>query len=495
MSVRIGYACISVPMRAKGVFASRTLRLDTLNKEGIEKARQLALQNIADLLKLIEYNESIGIRFFRITSNLFPHMENYRVSEELLSGYNLDFAAAELRKVGELARQYGHRLTFHPGQFAQLGSPSEGVVEQTFRDLNLHARIFQIMGLRPEDGSVMIIHGGGTYGDKAAAMQRWKERFRQLPPTTQQYIALENDEYQYSPEDLLPLCEELNIPLCLDFFHLKCMLSKDSKYYLESKITHVPVDILRKMDENDAIINKLVTDARMGRRPDGEDSKNIENKLARKNNDDLDDEKFVYDIKGNKVPNGKIELPDDNLPESKLINNANDQFKDQFGGNFIAQLRQLGAQFGLPLGAPVGTFINKQITRDEQTGAPIYGGNAQMDFVMSGLVDSVYTEAITNLEFLDRISRTWTRRSIKQKVHVSTQKPGERLGTHGDYIEPDQIHFEKILEICKRYDADIMLECKQKDLCALTILERYFTKVPAGGSSGSAYFWKLSSSN
>ena len=31
-------------------------------------------------------------------------------------GYNLEFAAEELKAAGDLAKKYGHRLTMHPGQ-------------------------------------------------------------------------------------------------------------------------------------------------------------------------------------------------------------------------------------------------------------------------------------------------------------------------------------------------------------------------------------------
>lgn len=72
MAVRLGYACISVPMRDKDIYTGRTLSLEALATRGIQAARDLALKNIADLATIIRYNESRGIRFFRLTSNLFP---------------------------------------------------------------------------------------------------------------------------------------------------------------------------------------------------------------------------------------------------------------------------------------------------------------------------------------------------------------------------------------------------------------------------------------
>ena len=182
-----------------------------------DDVKKLALMNIDDLEKIIIHNEELGIRFFRITSNLFPHLENPRV----LSGheYNIDFARDALARVGKLAREYGHRLTMHPGQYAQLGSPREEVVAQTFKDLRAHADILTAMGMTPELGSVLIIHGGGTFGDKVETLRRFKENFLKMPKYVRDFVALENDEWSYSAMDLLPLCEECAIPLCPDFFH------------------------------------------------------------------------------------------------------------------------------------------------------------------------------------------------------------------------------------------------------------------------------------
>lgn len=50
-------------------------------------------------------------------------------------GYSLEFADEELNAVGRAARESGMRLTSHPGQFTQLGSPRDVVVENAFRDL------------------------------------------------------------------------------------------------------------------------------------------------------------------------------------------------------------------------------------------------------------------------------------------------------------------------------------------------------------------------
>ena len=217
MSVTLGYACISIVGRKNGIYTGRTAMLKTVEKQGVDLLISLARANAADLAALIEFNEARSYRFFRISSDIFPHITNPRAPS-----YSITCAADELAEAGGLARSYGHRITMHPGQFVQLGSPRPEVVKQSIAELNHHADILTAMGLTTQHGSVIIVHAGGVFGDKAAALDRWRQTYRRLPESTRQFIVLENDDYHYNVKELLPLCEELHIPLCVDFFHHAC---------------------------------------------------------------------------------------------------------------------------------------------------------------------------------------------------------------------------------------------------------------------------------
>ena len=65
----------------------------------------------------------------------------------------------------------------------------------------------------------MILHLGGVFGDKKATLNRFRENYAQLSPGVKDRLVLENDDVSWSVHDLLPLCEELNIPMVLDFHH------------------------------------------------------------------------------------------------------------------------------------------------------------------------------------------------------------------------------------------------------------------------------------
>jgi UV DNA damage endonuclease len=143
-------------------------RLDSIKKNGIEPVKELARKNVEDLLTMIQWNEdnvshqkssivglfinyySQHIRFLRLSSDMFPYASHGTY------GYSLSYCAPLLACVGELAKKYGHRLTTHPGQYTQLGSPRLEVVEASVRELAYHCEMLDRIGV-DVDG-VMIVH-------------------------------------------------------------------------------------------------------------------------------------------------------------------------------------------------------------------------------------------------------------------------------------------------------------------------------------------------
>ncbi|GAA6052523.1 hypothetical protein JCM3770_003808 [Rhodotorula araucariae] len=212
---RLGYACLNTILRKykPPVFCSRTCRIDTILKEdkGMPYLKELARQNVLDLVKLIEWNAEHHIFFMRMSSEMLPFCAHPDYQ------YSMDYLDKELKAVGEVANRLGVRLTTHPGQFTQLGSPRQVVVENAYRDLEYHNEMMDRMGLGKD--SVMIIHGGGVFGDKEAALQRFRKNYKELSQGAKNRLVLENDEICYNVDDLLPVCEELNIPLVFDYHH------------------------------------------------------------------------------------------------------------------------------------------------------------------------------------------------------------------------------------------------------------------------------------
>lgn len=207
----LGYACICTELREKDIFSSRTVRLETFKKKGLDYVKELALQNLRDLLTILKWNKENDIYFMRMSSDMFPFASHHE------HGYSIDFAKELLEEIGNYAKDNKIRLTMHPGQYNVLSSPDENIIKRTILDLAHHANIMDTMGI--DQNGVMIIHGGGVYGNKKTALERLENNINNLPENIRKRLVLENCEMSYSIEDLLPISERLLIPIVIDMHH------------------------------------------------------------------------------------------------------------------------------------------------------------------------------------------------------------------------------------------------------------------------------------
>ena len=164
---------------------------------------------------MMDWNEQNGIKVFRLSSGLFPHKSNPKVED-----YDFDFAKDLLRQIGEKSKKYNQRLTFHPGQYNVVGTPNKKAFQQTICDLKYHADVLDLMGL--DYNSVMVVHGGGMYGDKEKTKDRWCEQFKMLPENVQKRLVLENCEKCFSIKDCIDITRKINIPIVFDTHHYEC---------------------------------------------------------------------------------------------------------------------------------------------------------------------------------------------------------------------------------------------------------------------------------
>jgi UV DNA damage endonuclease len=237
--VQLGLCCLNTQLRAQKppVFASRKMIIRTVKEQGIAALQEKITQNLSDVITMMHWNETNGIKVFRLSSELFPHKSNPKVDD-----YSFDFAESLLRQIGELAHKYNQRLTFHPGQYNVVGTPSETAFRQTCSDLKYHADVLDRCGL---DGlnPVMVVHGGGIYNDKMATLERWCLQYQQLPENVKKYLVLENCEKCFSVEDCLWVSEKVNIPVVFDTHHYACYCQLHPNERFKPAAEYIP-DIL-----------------------------------------------------------------------------------------------------------------------------------------------------------------------------------------------------------------------------------------------------------
>lgn len=242
----LGYAGQNTELRKEHIFASRTCRMATLRNapNGLQFAIDMMQANLEDVLRILKWNKTHGVKLFRIGSDFAPHITNpeFLHPSDRPDYRKLVYSPARckriLARIGAYARKHGMRLTFHPDPFIVLGTPSPEVLVKSRRELYFHARVLDLMGA--DLNSVIVLHGGGTYGDKRAAIGRWIREFDKLPITIKRRLVIENDEYSYNVSDMLTLSRGVKpfplnahgshwkqdrvykIPVIFDTFHYEC---------------------------------------------------------------------------------------------------------------------------------------------------------------------------------------------------------------------------------------------------------------------------------
>lgn len=224
---RLGYACINLSL-GKNVTSNRGMTKKTFLQKGKSYASELTLLNTSDLVKIMEWNRDNGIGFYRISSDVIPWMSEF----EITSLPDWKAISSNFKKFGDIARESGIRVEFHPGHFTILSSNRKEVVSSAIDDIEKHSQMLDAMGYDPGFDNDINIHIGASYGDKPSAAKTWCDNWKLLSQGARNRLVVENDdkESMYSVKDLFELVHSsVGVPITFDHFHhTHCMGSMES---------------------------------------------------------------------------------------------------------------------------------------------------------------------------------------------------------------------------------------------------------------------------
>lgn len=202
----IGYACLVV-----GVPDANFSRC-TLKNATKEKLREITESNIKSLEKIIDYNIKMGIRLFRISSDIVP-FGSHSIND---LSWREEFDD-ELKRIGRKIKESGMRVSMHPGQYTVLNSQDEKVVQNAIKDLKYHADFLKSLGV--DSTNKLVLHVGGVYGDKEKAIAAFIKNYERLEQSIKDRLVLENDDKNYSIEDVLNISKSTGAPVIFDNLH------------------------------------------------------------------------------------------------------------------------------------------------------------------------------------------------------------------------------------------------------------------------------------
>jgi len=165
--------------------------------------------NVKEILRNIPRLNEHNIKSFRLSSSIFPLFEFCadiaRNDEQITS---------DLALAGRLFKEAGIRVTTHPGQFCVISSDKDSIVQNSIKELEYHAWIFDSMGFERTPYYAINIHGG-----KANRTEKIIEVFKTLPENVKNRLTLENDEKCYNVRQLLNINNHTGIPVVFDSHH------------------------------------------------------------------------------------------------------------------------------------------------------------------------------------------------------------------------------------------------------------------------------------
>lgn len=173
--------------------------------------------SLSYLRVLFAYLSETDIRLYRMASGLAPyatHPEMPRFHGQVAE------CADELADVGAEAQRTGLRLSFHPSQFIVLNALDDDLAARSRADIEVQAAILEAMSLGDE--AVIVLHVGGVYGDRQAALERFARRYGELSPVARRRLVLEHDDARFGVADALWLHRRLGLRVVFDAHHFHC---------------------------------------------------------------------------------------------------------------------------------------------------------------------------------------------------------------------------------------------------------------------------------
>ena len=207
----LGLVCITSgpEVRFRTVTLTRYRSFPEAGRAGV--LRELYTDNIGRLAAAAAYCAAHGIRLYRMSAALFPMLD---LEGDLTGQQVLETLAAELRAAGDAFTAAGIRVLVHPDQFIVLNSETPDVVRRALYALSFHGLVMDLLGFSRTPWNAILLHGGK--GGRAAELTA---TIATLPDAVRLRLCLENDERAYGPAELLPVCEQVGVPLIFDAHH------------------------------------------------------------------------------------------------------------------------------------------------------------------------------------------------------------------------------------------------------------------------------------
>lgn len=228
--MNLSLCCISNILAEEG-HKFRTMTFKSFSsksrEESLEKLSCIIANNFSVSEKIIRHCAAVGIRGYRISSDLTPVINHPDVNISLEDLPNFELINFEILKLKTAIEETKIRVSAHPSEYISLTSEDEKVLINSIKDLEQHAEIFERLGLEKGHYNPLNIHIRKE-GDPENLCNIFMKNFERLSDGVKSRLVLENNDTG-STWDVAALKKYFwrrnNIPVTFDNLHHK-MLNK-----------------------------------------------------------------------------------------------------------------------------------------------------------------------------------------------------------------------------------------------------------------------------
>ena len=171
--------------------------------------------NIEATRRLVERVSTLdpALRMVRISSDILPVYTHDTFADYWRQPDVVSYAETAFKRVGDIARDRGVRLSMHPGQFTVLASDNPGIVERSIAEFEYHTDMARWMGYGKTFQDFKInVHISGKQGPDGI-----RRAYGKLTPEARNCITIENEENSWGLNDCLSISDI--VPIVLDVHH------------------------------------------------------------------------------------------------------------------------------------------------------------------------------------------------------------------------------------------------------------------------------------
>ena len=194
--MKLSLCCISNVLAEKDI-KFRTMTFKSFSSksktESLEKLSDIVRNNFNTTEKIIRHCAAVGIKGYRISSDLTPVINHPEVNLNISELPNFKLIQYEINKVKKAIRDTGIRVSAHPSEYISFTSDDPNVIKNSIRDLEQHAEIFNYFELENNTYNPLNIHCRKD-GDPIEISDKFKKNFELLSDSVKTRLVLENND-------------------------------------------------------------------------------------------------------------------------------------------------------------------------------------------------------------------------------------------------------------------------------------------------------------